>query len=140
MPAPVQCNGKTLQIRRAAEPLRKQEQTSHRLTLRGREWQSRCLIVYRVPDRTTQQRRPKGDQHKPAKALEARYANYFQIGHNAFEVLLEFGQQESIHTRIYLSPQHAQILSNLLLDTLQQQKQLFGSVSFLEDKQRNKPH
>jgi hypothetical protein len=70
----------------------------------------------------------------------ARYANFFQIGHNAFEVLIEFGQQESIHTRIYLSPQHAQILSNLLLETLQQHKQLFGGAPFLLDKQQDKPH
>ena len=70
----------------------------------------------------------------------ARYANFFQIGHNAFEVLIEFGQQENIHTRIYLSPQHAQILSNLLLDTLQQQKQLFGKTLFLQDKEPDKPH
>lgn len=76
---------------------------------------------------------------KPAKA-PACYANFFQIGHNAFEVLIEFGQQENIHTRIYLSPQHAQILSNLLLDTLQQHKQLFGSALFLQEKQQDKPH
>lgn len=57
----------------------------------------------------------------------ARYTNFFQIGHNAFEFLLEFGQQEQIHTRIYLSPQHAQILSDLLLDTLNRHQQLFGN-------------
>ena len=58
---------------------------------------------------------------------EGRYANYFQIGHNAFEVLLEFGQQEGeIHTRIYVSPQHARILSNLLLETLHQHERIFG--------------
>jgi Protein of unknown function (DUF3467) len=45
---------------------------------------------------------------------EGHYANFFQIGHNAFEFLIEFGQQEgeqaAIHTRIYVSPQHARIL------------------------------
>ena len=70
----------------------------------------------------------------------ARYANFFQIGHNAFEVLIEFGQQENIHTRIYLSPQHAQILSDLLLDTLHQHKQLFGAGPVLHHKQQDKPH
>jgi hypothetical protein len=60
---------------------------------------------------------------------QARYANFFQIGHNAFEFLIEFGQQETIHTRIYVSPQHAQILSTLLIETLQQHKQLFGGAS-----------
>jgi hypothetical protein len=55
----------------------------------------------------------------------ARYANYFQVGHNAYEFLLEFGQQDAdIHTRIYISPQHAQMLSDLLLDALREHKLL----------------
>jgi hypothetical protein len=50
-----------------------------------------------------------------------RYANFFQIGHNAFEFLIEFGQQDGgIHTRIYVSPGHAQILSDLLIKTLRE--------------------
>jgi hypothetical protein len=63
-------------------------------------------------------------KHRPSKgvsAKEGRYANFFQIGHNAFEFLLEFGQQDrGIHTRIYLSPQYARVLSELLIDTLRQ--------------------
>jgi hypothetical protein len=63
---------------------------------------------------------------------EGRYANFFQIGHNAFEFLLEFGQQEgehnAIHTRIYVSPQHARILANLMLDSLQQHERIFGKI------------
>lgn len=55
---------------------------------------------------------------------EARYANFFQIGHNACEFLLEFGQRKAIHTRIYVSPQHAQILSDLLIQTLEQHREL----------------
>jgi hypothetical protein len=54
---------------------------------------------------------------------EGRYANFFQVGHNAFEFLIEFGQQNAgIHTRIYLSPEYARVLSDLLLETLQQHK------------------
>lgn len=64
------------------------------------------------------------------KSEEGRYANYFQIGHNAFEFLLEFGQQEGkIHTRIYVSPPHARILCNLLSDTLEQHARIFGEVA-----------
>jgi hypothetical protein len=55
---------------------------------------------------------------------EARYANFFQIGHNACEFLLEFGQRKAIHTRIYVSPHHAQLLSDLLIETLEQHRQL----------------
>ena len=47
------------------------------------------------------------------KKPEGRYANYFKIGHNAFEFVLDFGQlypengQEQIHTRIITSPIYA---------------------------------
>ena len=52
---------------------------------------------------------------------EGRYANFFQVGHNKFEVLIEFGQKDSgIHTRIYLSPHYARVLSDLLIESLRQ--------------------
>ena len=60
---------------------------------------------------------------------DARYANFFQIGHNAFEVLLEFGQQDTrIHTRIYVSPQHARMLSDLLVESLRKYETAFGPM------------
>ena len=61
---------------------------------------------------------------------QGRYANFFQIGHNVAEFLLEFGLEDgSIHTRVYVSPQHAHILSNLLVETLRRHEQLFGPVA-----------
>jgi hypothetical protein len=60
---------------------------------------------------------------------EGRYANFFQIGHNAAESLFEFGQEEGrIHTRIYMSPQHAQILSDLLIDALKRHTERLDST------------
>lgn len=60
---------------------------------------------------------------------EVHYANVFQIGQNAFEFLLELGQHEGdIHTRIYLSPRSASILSDLLRETLQSHEQAFGKL------------
>jgi len=60
---------------------------------------------------------------------ESRYANSFQIGYNAFEFLIEFGQQNgAIHTSIYVSPQHARILANLLVDTLKQYDETFSPL------------
>jgi len=59
---------------------------------------------------------------------EARYANFFQIGYNAFEFLLEFGQREGrIHTAIYVSPQHAKLLSDLLQEALKAYNQRHGT-------------
>jgi hypothetical protein len=50
---------------------------------------------------------------------EGRYANFCEIGYSAFEVLLEFGQREAgIHTRIYLSPECARMLSEALLEAI----------------------
>jgi hypothetical protein len=58
----------------------------------------------------------------PRKSKEdARYANFFRVGYNAFEFLLEFGQREGrIHTSIYVSPQHAKMLTELLLGALKE--------------------
>jgi hypothetical protein len=59
---------------------------------------------------------------RPAPQTEreaGRYANFCEIGHSAFEVLLEFGQLESgIHTHIYLSPECARMLSETLLEAI----------------------
>jgi uncharacterized protein DUF3467 len=56
-------------------------------------------------------------------AKEGRYANFFRIGHNEFEFLLEFGQQDhGIEARIYLSPQYARVLSDLLIESLREQE------------------
>jgi uncharacterized protein DUF3467 len=58
---------------------------------------------------------------------EGRYANFFQVGHNEFEFLFEFGQQDGgIHTRIFVSPQYARVLSELLIETLRQHEFEFG--------------
>ncbi len=58
---------------------------------------------------------------KTSAGKEGKYANFFQVGYNEFEFLIEFGQQDQgIHTRIYVSPQYAHLLSDLLVQTLQQ--------------------
>jgi hypothetical protein len=61
---------------------------------------------------------------------EGRYANYFQIGFNAQEFVIDFGQQyvpdaERIHTRIVTSPSSAQTLAELLTQTLQRYGELY---------------
>lgn len=63
---------------------------------------------------------------KTVSAKEGRYANFFQIGHNEFEFLIEFGQQDlGIHTRIYVSPQYARALRDLLVEALYQHELKF---------------
>ena len=56
----------------------------------------------------------------------ACYANYFEVGHNAFEFLLDAGQVEPqsgeirFTNRIAISPVHAKLLSELLAVSIAQ--------------------
>jgi hypothetical protein len=63
-----------------------------------------------------------------------RYANYCEIGHNSWEVVLDFGQfyrennQPRVHTRIIMSPTSAKVLLHTLEDSLLRYEQTFGSI------------
>ncbi len=65
---------------------------------------------------------------------EGRYANYFEIGHNAFEFLMDFGQcyQESnnaqIHTRIITGPGYAKALSKTLREAIDAYEKVYGPI------------
>lgn len=72
-------------------------------------------------------------------AIEGKYANYFQIGHNAFEFLLDFGQlysdgrRERFHTRIVTSPSYAKELLKVLGESVEQYETQFGAIKEDED-------
>lgn len=65
----------------------------------------------------------------PSKGL---YANYFEVGHTAFEVVLDFGQSYAgqqvtpCHTRIVMSPIYAYALLQTLKDALAEHESHFG--------------
>lgn len=65
----------------------------------------------------------------------ARYANYFQVGHNAFEVIVEFGQhydggsEPQMHTRIVSAPICAKALLDLLRTAIEDYERTFGKLS-----------
>jgi Protein of unknown function (DUF3467) len=65
---------------------------------------------------------------------EGRYANYMNVGHNAFEVVLDFGQfyegstESRMHTRIVTSPVYAKHFLHLLQSSLAQYEQAFGVI------------
>ena len=54
----------------------------------------------------------------------AAYANYFEVGHNAFEFLIDFGQfqpdagEVTLHSRMATGPVHAKLLAQLLADAI----------------------
>ena len=73
-------------------------------------------------------------EHREANShLEGRYANYFVVGHNAFEIVIDFGQfyegdpRASFHTRIITSPKYAADLLEALQKSLEQHIKSFRS-------------
>jgi len=66
--------------------------------------------------------------------LEGRYANYFKVGHNAFEFLLDFGQfypeseQTQLHTRIITSPIYAKALLEVLRESIDRYEKSYGAI------------
>ena len=67
--------------------------------------------------------------------LEGRYANYFQVGHNAFEFVLEFGQlyrdgeAPALHTRVIANPAYVKVFLQVLGDALDAYQRSFGDVA-----------
>jgi hypothetical protein len=66
---------------------------------------------------------------------EARYSNHLEIGQNAFEFLLEFGQaydspeeKPLVHTRIVTSPYYAKHFSDLLLESVRRYEEQNGTI------------
>ncbi|HEV2860968.1 MAG TPA: DUF3467 domain-containing protein [Pyrinomonadaceae bacterium] len=69
--------------------------------------------------------RKKGhEDSEGAPDLEGRYANYFKVGYNAFEFVLDFGQcyaedeGAQLHTRIVTGPSYAKGLLKFLQDCI----------------------
>ena len=66
--------------------------------------------------------------------LEGRYANSFQVGHNAFEFVLDFGQASPpdssprYHTRIITGPAYAKALLAVMRESIQQYEEAFGTI------------
>jgi len=82
-----------------------------------------------------------GDER--TESLEARYANYAEIGHNAFEFLFDFGQcyqtlkSTHMHTRIVMSPICAKAFFETLEGALSRYEGTFGSISTGEHTEHN---
>jgi len=76
---------------------------------------------------------------KPTEALEARYTNYFEVGHNAYEFMIDFGQYQPqggavrMQTRIVTGPVFAKLLSGLLTQAVQQFEGEHGEIEEASD-------
>ena len=66
--------------------------------------------------------------------LEAKYANFFQIGQNSIDFIIEFGQLYSedppplLHTRIITNPVYAKDLLHLLQEAIKAHEDQFGEI------------
>ena len=81
------------------------------------------------------------ERPEPAGLGEGRYANYFKVGHNAHEFLLEFGQmfeeehEPHMYARIVTSPPYAKALLETLEESVQQYEAKFGRIPDLDDQE-----
>jgi hypothetical protein len=72
---------------------------------------------------------------------EAKYANLFHVGYNAFEVVVEFGQQyagepgeeevlpSQMHTRVVTAPVYAREFQELLRSALEDYERKFTPIA-----------
>ena len=67
--------------------------------------------------------------------LEGRYANYFKVGHNAYEFVIDFGQyypetdQAELCTRIITSPAYAKSLLETLRESIERYEKSFKAIN-----------
>ncbi len=71
--------------------------------------------------------------------LEGRYANFFKVGHNAYEVIVDFGQyypeneDAVIYDRIIMGPGYAKAFLNTLKESLEQYERTFGKIAEIDE-------
>jgi hypothetical protein len=76
-----------------------------------------------------------GKAYQGGGKIEGRYANYFNVGHNALEFVLDFGQHYSeneeaeLCTRIITSPAYAKIFMELLLESITKYEMEWGPIN-----------
>lgn len=73
----------------------------------------------------------------------ALYVNYFEVGHNPFEFLMDLGQfhpgsnegdgRFAIHTRIAIAPPFAKMLSDLLARAVDEHENQHGQIALIGD-------
>jgi hypothetical protein len=99
------------------------------------------------PDHALASRLPEGDvmdrddgvAWHDNRGIEGRYVNYFTIGHNAFEFVLDFGQfyegAESplLHTRIITSPHCVKSMSDTIKRSIELYEEHFGTIEVEEE-------
>ena len=78
---------------------------------------------------------PDRDSSQTSCRLEGRYANYFAVGYNEHEFVIDFGQSYSekdppeLCTRIVTGPVYAKVFLKMLRDSIENFETTYGSIS-----------
>jgi|SRR5688572_22992298 len=78
---------------------------------------------------------------KRVRAPLARYSNYFEVGHNAYEFLIDFGQYHPelsevvLHTRIVAGPALTRLLLDMMRDAIAKYEEENGPIPCPSDSQ-----
>ena len=78
---------------------------------------------------------------KSESGAAATYANFLSVGHNAFEIVLEFGQayegsdRPGMQTRIVTTPAYAKAMLEAFRASIDQYEHLYGTISGVKDPQ-----
>ena len=77
---------------------------------------------------------------RDAAKLEGKYANYFKVGHNAFEFVIDFSQfypeseEAELCARIITNPIYAKALLETIRKSIEQYERTFGAISKDDEK------
>jgi hypothetical protein len=72
-------------------------------------------------------------------APEARYTNYFEVGQNALEFIMDFGQYHPdsrdplFHTSVVTGPVYAKLLLRLLTEAVERHEATHGPIAAAND-------
>ena len=82
---------------------------------------------------------------RDSRKLEGRYSNYFKVGHNAFEFVVDFGQfypengDAQFHTRIITSPIYVKSLLETLQQSIERYEEVFGLIQEQDFEEKTQP-
>lgn len=75
-----------------------------------------------------------GKAYRCGKKIEGKYANFFQVGYNAFEFVMDFGQfyseteEAELYTRIITSPFYAKNFLETIKESIEQYENEIGII------------
>jgi hypothetical protein len=79
-----------------------------------------------------------GQAYCGGKKIEGKYANFFKVGYNAVEFVMDFGQfypetdEAELYTRIITNPCYAKVLLQTLQESIELYENIYGAIDQIE--------